>query len=254
MRTAPEATSWNLLNRAGDDPLFLVPAVGGTPLSFVSLARVSSRPVYGAASPGLQGDGRPVTTVAAAAAIYVAQLRAIEPSGPYRVGGYCSGAMIALETAQQLRAAGECVLPLVLIEPSTEPYELDAGARSMGLTDRRRELYRRLAERAAEADEEEIGGLLVRLGMPADVGQGPLGRRMLVVMAANYEAWLDYEPQPYDGDIVLLLATEPPGGHLLKERRWAGIGRGAITSHLLPGNHRTILQRTNMPEICRLLA
>jgi thioesterase domain-containing protein len=210
--------------------------------------------VYGAASPGLQGDGRPVTTVGAAAALYVAELRAIQPAGPYRVGGYCSGAMIALEMAQQLRAAGERVLPLVLFEPSTEPYELDEGARSIGLTDRRRELYQLLAERAVDPAQPDVGPLLARLGLPADVGQGPLGRRMLTVMAANYEAWLDYEPRPYEGDIVLFLATEPPGGHESRGRRWAGIGRGAITTHLFPGNHRTILHRSNMPEICRLMA
>src|SRR5262249_15218654 len=114
VRTAPGPASWSLLNPgAGGDPLFLVPAVGGTPLAFVALARSSPRPVYCASSPGLQGGGRPVTTVAAAAALYVAELRAIEPEGPYRVGGYCSGAMIALEMAHQLRAAGERVLPLV---------------------------------------------------------------------------------------------------------------------------------------------
>lgn len=56
------------------------------------------------------------------AAEYVKSVRAIQPSGPYRLGGYCGAGFIVYEMAQQLHAAGQQVGKLVMIEPGVGPY------------------------------------------------------------------------------------------------------------------------------------
>jgi thioesterase domain-containing protein len=48
-------------------------------------------------------------------------IRAVQPAGPYRLGGYCFGGVLAYEAAQQLRAAGESVALLVMAECNA-PY------------------------------------------------------------------------------------------------------------------------------------
>ncbi|GJG89250.1 hypothetical protein tb265_44310 [Gemmatimonadetes bacterium T265] len=58
-------------------------------------------------------DGR---SVEALAAEHVATLRAVQPHGPYRIGGFCAAGLIAFEIARQLRASGEAVERLVLID------------------------------------------------------------------------------------------------------------------------------------------
>src|SRR5919201_3814100 len=53
----------------------------------------------------------------AMAATYLEALRSVQPEGPYRLVAFCGGSPIAFEMAQQLRAAGQAVELLVLIEP-----------------------------------------------------------------------------------------------------------------------------------------
>lgn len=55
-------------------------------------------------------------TVESMARRYLGFLRDAQPHGPYLLGGHCNGGLIALELAQQLRAEGENVRLVFLIE------------------------------------------------------------------------------------------------------------------------------------------
>ncbi len=56
------------------------------------------------------------------AAAHIASLRTVQPQGPYSIGGFCNGAMVAYEMAKQLHEQGEKVELLVLIDPTTPHY------------------------------------------------------------------------------------------------------------------------------------
>jgi amino acid adenylation domain-containing protein len=58
-------------------------------------------------------------TIEEMATAHIAALRTIQPHGPYAIGGYCNGGLSAYEIAQQLRAQGEQVDVLALIDPAT---------------------------------------------------------------------------------------------------------------------------------------
>ncbi|MBW8770258.1 MAG: amino acid adenylation domain-containing protein, partial [Gemmatimonadetes bacterium] len=47
---------------------------------------------------------------------HVAELRKVQPHGPYRLAGFCVGGIIAFEMARQLRASGEAVERLIVID------------------------------------------------------------------------------------------------------------------------------------------
>ena len=67
-------------------------------------------------------DGLPTPlTLEAMAAAYVEAIRVIQPEGPYFLGGFCGGGLIAFEAAQQLRSAGQEVAFLLLIEAKDGP-------------------------------------------------------------------------------------------------------------------------------------
>jgi hypothetical protein len=89
-------------------PLFCVHAVHGNVLFYAPLARElgSDQPVYGLQSIGLDGRTPPLEWVEPMAAAYLAEMRTVQPEGPYYLGGFCSGANVALEMAIQLRDAG----------------------------------------------------------------------------------------------------------------------------------------------------
>jgi amino acid adenylation domain-containing protein len=63
--------------------------------------------------PGIESDPQ---TIEAMAAHHIRTLRTVQSTGPYRIGGFCAGGMIAFEMARQLEAVGERVEPLILID------------------------------------------------------------------------------------------------------------------------------------------
>lgn len=62
--------------------------------------------------------GRP--SIEEMAALHVAAIRSVRPHGPYAIGGFCLGGLIAYEVAQQLVVAGETVERLVIIDATIE--------------------------------------------------------------------------------------------------------------------------------------
>lgn len=61
-------------------------------------------------------SGQIPLTLEAMATEYVKSMRAIQPHGPYLLGGFCGGAIIVFEMARQLQEQGERVDLLLLIE------------------------------------------------------------------------------------------------------------------------------------------
>ncbi|WP_433759611.1 condensation domain-containing protein [Nocardia sp. CA-135398] len=98
-------------------PLFLVHPTGGDVLCYLDLARAISTdgPVIGIQDPELAGAAGP-QTIAGLAEVYERVVRERQPEGPYRLGGWSMGGIIAHELARRLRAAGQTVEMLVLLD------------------------------------------------------------------------------------------------------------------------------------------
>jgi amino acid adenylation domain-containing protein len=90
-------------------PFFCVHGVGGNVLRFYALAQHlgSDQPFYALQAQGLNADNPCHTRAEDMAAHYVQEMRSVQPEGPYFLGGYSFGGMVALEMAQQLIAQGE---------------------------------------------------------------------------------------------------------------------------------------------------
>lgn len=106
--------------------LFIAPPAGS---SAVGLARLTQYldpdlPVYGLGYVGLDGKDSPHTSVEEIATYHLSEIRKLQPEGPYLLGGICFGSFVALEMAQQLRAEGEQVALLAILDgqsPTTGP-------------------------------------------------------------------------------------------------------------------------------------
>jgi len=99
-------------------PFFLVAGMFGNVLNLRHLAQLigGERPFYGLQARGLYGDAPPHATIPEAAADYIAELRQVQPNGPYLLGGFSGGGLTAWEMAIQLEKAGEEVALLVLLD------------------------------------------------------------------------------------------------------------------------------------------
>ncbi|MFN7138566.1 MAG: non-ribosomal peptide synthetase, partial [Limisphaerales bacterium] len=104
-------------------PLFLVHTTPGDVLGYGNLIyHLQDQPCYGLQSLGLHKEELAHKSVPEMAAYYINLIRQQQPNGPYYLGGWCYGGIIAVEMAHQLLAAGEKVGPLILIEtPAPAP-------------------------------------------------------------------------------------------------------------------------------------
>ncbi|MFN3723878.1 MAG: type I polyketide synthase [Paracoccaceae bacterium] len=99
-------------------PFFLVAGMFGNVLNLRHLAQLlgGDRPFYGLQARGLYGDAAPHTDFVTAARDYITEMRQVQPTGPYILGGFSGGGLIAWEIARQLEAAGESVPLVVLLD------------------------------------------------------------------------------------------------------------------------------------------
>ncbi|MDP2081863.1 MAG: type I polyketide synthase [Pseudotabrizicola sp.] len=99
-------------------PFFLVAGMFGNVLNLRHLAQLlgGDRPFYGLQARGLYGDAVPHTDFVTAARDYIAEMRQVQPVGPYLLGGFSGGGLIAWEIARQLEAVGEAVPLVVLLD------------------------------------------------------------------------------------------------------------------------------------------
>ncbi len=114
-------------------PFFLVAGMFGNVLNLRHLANLvgDDRPFYGLQARGLYGNDTPHDTFAEAAADYIAEMRQVQPEGPYLLGGFSGGGLTAYEIMHQLETMGEKVALLVMLDtPLPIPKPLSGADRS----------------------------------------------------------------------------------------------------------------------------
>ncbi len=117
-----------LRSDAQDPPLFFVTGGGAPVMSMRNLSNAIGDRNFGAIQPrGLEERAIPDHSVRAAARRNIAAMRTVQPRGPYAIGGYSYGGVVAFEMACQLRAAGHDVAWLVILDTNAP-----AGVRSRG--------------------------------------------------------------------------------------------------------------------------
>ncbi|KAI9710476.1 MAG: polyketide synthase [Bogoriella megaspora] len=115
----PPATSVLLQGNAkiATKKLFLFPDGSGSATSYISIPNISpDLAVYGLNCPFMKNPTQYTCGIEGVSAIYLAEMKRRQPQGPYVVGGWSAGGVIAYEVALQLQAMGEKVEKLVLID------------------------------------------------------------------------------------------------------------------------------------------
>jgi thioesterase domain-containing protein/NAD(P)-dependent dehydrogenase (short-subunit alcohol dehydrogenase family)/acyl carrier protein len=184
-------------------PFFLVAGMFGNVLNLRHLAHLigAERPVYGLQARGLYGDAAPHDDLVAAARDYLAEVREVQPRGPYLLGGFSGGGITAFEMARQLRAAGEEVGALVLLD--TPLPQRRALTREDRLAIQKMELRAQgvgyLWRWARNRVAWEIEKRRVKVDAESDAPQF----HNAAIEAAFYAAIARYPVGPWDGPMVL---------------------------------------------------
>jgi thioesterase domain-containing protein len=251
--------------RAGltDETLFIVPGMAGDPGELTTLAAALTGPqeVY-AVAPALADPWHgTVLTMEAIAEHMVAKIRQVQPSGPYRLGGYSFGGVLALEMAQQLRAAGEVVQPLFLIEAIYDERHWPRGIWLRALARRTgRQLLRiaRLQPREAIAELRLRGGRLIQRVVRRNNTEAPDPLRLPAVDDGTFwdcasAALAGYRPRLYDGRVTLIASLVDRHFGCDTARLWAGYATH-LDVHGVTGDHVTAMHEpTSAAAIARVI-
>ncbi|MDF3299505.1 amino acid adenylation domain-containing protein [Streptomyces tropicalis] len=256
------------------DPLFLVHPVGGSVLCYRELGAAlgAGRPVHGLAAPALDATGPargaepgPAATVADLAAAHVAAVRRIRPHGPYHLAGWSLGGLLAYEMAHRLRAAGEHVATLTLLDtahpgttdvPEDETSLLewfhDDLARSAG-TDPGPGSRAALAAalRTADGAPARLRAVADRLAADgAPVPDGDQLARHYAVFRTNLLAAARYAPSPAPGPVHFHQSST--GAALGSADRWAERVPGLVR-YESAGDHYALMRPPYVTDVAAAL-
>ena len=281
IRQGNDAQTWTSLvpirATGSKPPFFCIHGVTGDVLWLKDLAALmgEDQPFYGIQARGLDGEAEPFERLEEMAAYYVQQIRQVQPSGPYYLGGYCMGGNVAYEVARQLKEQGEEVLILTVIDPppadlseraalngrfvinflKNSPYWLREFARLGGgeissRVRRKGRLALRSLWQKAHSNGDATGLHATDIIDQAD--ELPEYRQKLIESHLN--ALLAYNFAGYDGEVILFEARSRPllnPGKFAHE--WQAYVQQPITIRTVHGSHSSMLHQPNVVQLAGFL-
>jgi thioesterase domain-containing protein len=114
-------------------PLFCVHPVGGHVFCYADLAEAlgEEQPFYALQAPSQAQIVESLATIGEIANLYLQEIRKVHPHGPYFLGGWSVGGVIAWQMARQVRLEGEAVGMLALIDTNL-PLKNRSGDKTEG--------------------------------------------------------------------------------------------------------------------------
>jgi amino acid adenylation domain-containing protein len=257
-------------------PLFLMHSHGGNVLEYYPLANLldADQPVYALQARGLDGRIVKDSSVEEMASAYIKELRSLRPDGPYYIGGFCFGGLVALEVAQQLTAAGQEVALLVMIQ-SMHPDAMRFKPDTTVFDRWRFRTSKRMSLELENLSSRGLGYVAERLRRVWDLGRARTAikldnwsgthhpdlssRRMhyiLEILAMEHgKVITKYAPRPYRGDVLLFRASKQLSGLVADESLgWKHILQGNLDVCEIPGHQQNLLLESHVSRLAKELS
>ena len=297
LRQEEEAPVWSPLvaiqPHGSKRPLFCVHPSGGLVFSYGALSNHlgKDQPFYGFQARGVDGEQDPHRSIEEMAADYIEALRSVQPAGPYSLGGWSMGGLIAFDMARQLQEQGEQIKLLALMDtripnrfsrkaPIDELDLMVGFGLLLGLS---AEQLRLSWSHLMELQPEEQLNYLVENATDAGITLGKdltHLQYLFDVVKTHVQARKNYLPKPYSGRITLLYAAQPfssaptrsrvvntlrGSSYLAKAFRgvvktfldptmgWGKIASEGVDLYQVPGNHFTMIREPNVHVLAERL-
>ncbi len=244
---------------SGGPPLFCVHPAGGAVFCYLPLAAALGREqtVYGLQAKGLEPGEIAAQTVEEMARAYVAEIRGVQPQGPYHLVGWSFGGLIAYEIACRLEAEGARVallglLDTALMQPETATAEvtdksiIETLIDVLGLEKIIPGASQAITDLASFVDAARLSGV-----WPADFSAAQAAG-IVELFKINARQSFAYGPGRYRGDLVLFRALDNPGDND-RYFDWSGKVEGSIRVVPLACTHNRVPFEPNAADIARIL-
>jgi surfactin family lipopeptide synthetase C len=262
-------------------PLFFMHSGGGNVLEYYPLAHSlgPDQPFYALQSEMLNGYRiGTAPRLEDMAERYIREVRTVQPTGPYFVGGFCLGGYLAYEVARQLRAQGQEVALVALVQTATKDYPrirpgvtflhrlpyrlihrldvewtnlkaLPSKARISHVVERAKRVWTIARVKA----ETLLDPWLVRFNLGAWHSRA---YTLEMIDKLNVQAARNYSFTPYPGQgVTLFRASKQPLGIVPDPTMgWGALLNGQLKVHEIPAHHQNILNEPGVRTLARQLA
>ena len=251
-----------------NNPFYWVHPIGGTVLCYRHLAHHlgNERPFYGLQARGVDDAKEPIRYIEDLAAHYVEAIRAVQPHGPYLLGGWSMGGVVAFEMARQIEHHGQQVALLALLDssvPTLQQIASDADDTSIAsfVVDLEYSLGSSLQFSLEDLPQrdltEQIRYLLEKIKgahiLPSDAGDTQV-QRLYQVYRANTLALKQYTPKPVRTPITLFQSIETDQEESARiAAEWTNLTSDSLTLYTLPGDHFTMIENPHVEILARRL-
>lgn len=245
-------------------PFFCVHASDGFVLNYIKLSNFigDSYPFYGIQSYGVDGKSEPLTQIKMMSEKYIQEIRLVQRTGPYIIGGWSMGAIVAFDMAQRLHKEGNEVRLLVMIDPPipenwevvhekicNNPFERMSIVVSkpnkvlqyIGLS---------LEEFLTKSNEEQLAlfydGSHFSGQLPSEISFDQF-KFFIKAIKINLDAMCKYTPTIYSGSSVAMLKAESkhkliPSSNIDTYSYWKKfINHNDLILNEIPGDHWSIM-------------
>ena len=245
-------------------PLFIVHGVGGNVVNFygLSMRMGAGQPVYGIQSQALVAGAPALIRLTDMAALYLADIRKVQPRGPYKFLGYSFGGTVVLEMAHQLKQLGETVSLIGMLDAKTIHYEEEmAATRSVQQkvghrVDRFAGNLSNLTLKSRIAyiwDKITTRAIRYTSMAAARFNMAKVPAYMKSAYDINYVAIKNYKLTPFDGRLILFRAEEQTFSNGARDLGWAKFFTRGVEIHDLPGDHDRIFLEPNIETLAESL-
>lgn len=231
-------------------PFFCVHALLGSAFHYFALANLldDEQPFYALQAPGLDGSEEPLSRIQDFASCYIRHIRTVQPTGPYKIGGYSFGGLVAFEIAQQLVRSGETVSRLIIfgtdVPLSVSNPQIFSVLDFLGTY--ARDFHRNLVKPFLSYEQ--------RTGSTKSPKTPPISPTLVKVAAAHCIAAASYIPRPYAGPITLLETVEQQlVTPLSLSRGWERLTAQDVETLVVSGNHLSMLDEPHVRDLAAKL-
>jgi len=248
-------------------PLYIVHGAGGNVVNFYSLTtRIGpDQPVYGVQAQALEANQPAFCRIEDMAAHYLKEIRIAQPKGPYHLLGYSFGGVVVLEMAHQLRAVGETVGLLGMLDTRAKEYMLASEASATASRDADRQgwlsayLRRNMGHGNPRAWLEFFGRDIKERKVRYVTA---LAAKMFSKIPAflkdtheiNSYAARKYQVKPFPGRLTLFRASVQTDSSIPPDNGWGSIFSKGIEIHETPGDHWKVLSEPGIDVLARSIA
>jgi amino acid adenylation domain-containing protein len=263
-KPGPQSCLVTIKPDGGKRPLFLVHPAGGHVFPYIHLAQYldPDQPCYGLQARGLEEGQEPHTRIEDMAAYYIEALQTVQPAGPYLLGGWSMGGVVAFEMAQQLHAQGHRVALLALLDgriPTADETFPEEDYEAVLLVERYFGISFGPMESLAQLPKDEQLAFMLEQAKSAGLVPAELdvaeARRFVELLKSDLRATQHYALHPYPGRVTLFKASEELAGAspdpTLGWSEWANAG---VEVHLVPGNHANLVYEPHVEVLAEKLS